>query len=167
MITLRPVTPADRPFLLAVYASTRADELALVNWSSDQKTAFVAHQFNAQDTDYRRRFPQAMFSVVEHEGQPIGRLYTIVLDTELLVLDIALLPQWRGRHIGTALLQDVIATGDELGLPVQLHVERWNAARSLYERLGFSVVGEDDVYLLMERPVSAELSTDASASSVS
>lgn len=154
-LRLRPVTAADEAFLLEVYATTRLDELALVPWTDEQKAAFVAQQFHAQDIDYRRRFPSASFSVVSCDGEDVGRLYTLVMEDRLLVLDIALLPAWRGRRIGTKLLEDVIAEADGLGLRVELHVERWNAARTLYERLGFSVVGGDDVYLLMERPVSA------------
>jgi predicted GNAT family acetyltransferase len=46
----------------------------------------------------------------------------------------------------------VIAEADRDGRRVSLHVERWNRARRLYERLGFAVVAETDVYLLLERP---------------
>lgn len=154
-LALRPTADADRAFLLEVYTSTRADELAMVPWTDEQKAMFAAQQFHAQDTDYRSRFPDASYSVVEVDGVPAGRLYTNVLEDRVHVLDVALLPEWRGRGIGTRLLADVIAQADGLGLRVELHVERWNAARTLYERLGFTVVGGDDVYLLMERPVSA------------
>ena len=37
---LRPETEADLPFLMQLYASTRAEELAAVPWSAEQKAAF-------------------------------------------------------------------------------------------------------------------------------
>jgi ribosomal protein S18 acetylase RimI-like enzyme len=151
MIALRPAGAADDAFLRRVYATTRADELAMVPWSDEQKAAFVDQQFRAQDIDYRRRFPHASFLVIEADGEPVGRLYTVVLEDQLLVLDIAVLPEWRGRHVGSQMLEDVIAEADRIGVPTALHVERWNAARRLYDRLGFTVTGGDEVYLLMER----------------
>jgi ribosomal protein S18 acetylase RimI-like enzyme len=70
----------------------------------------------------------------------------------LRILDIALLAPFRNAGTGSALLADVIAEADRDGRRVSLHVERWNRARRLYERLGFAVVAETDVYLLLERP---------------
>jgi hypothetical protein len=46
-IALRPIRPDDRPLLLALYASTREAELALVDWDAAQKAAFVEMQFDA------------------------------------------------------------------------------------------------------------------------
>ena len=47
-ISLRPVQPADAPFLLEVYASTRTSEMALVPWTDEQRHAFISSQFAAQ-----------------------------------------------------------------------------------------------------------------------
>ncbi len=67
----------------------------------------------------------------------------------LLLVDISLLPEARGSGLGTAILKDLVAA--ETG-PVQLHVERTNRARRLYERLGFEVVETQPIYLRMVRP---------------
>ena len=56
------------------------------------------------------------------------------------MIDIALLPDHRGRGIGARLLRDVLHEATAAGLPVRLSVERSNPARSLYERLGFRTV---------------------------
>lgn len=151
-ITLRPSTDEDRPFLQRVYASTREEELATAPWPEEQKRQFLEMQFQAQDMDYRARRPDAQFLVIEADGTPIGRLYRVFLDDELRVMDIALLPEWRGQGIGSALIDDIIAEADAAGLIVSLHVERWNPARRLYDRLGFDVTGETEVYLRLERP---------------
>src|SRR4051812_19114238 len=60
-ISLRPITDADLSFLYKVYASTRAQEMALVPWSDAQKQAFVRMQFEAQHKYYREQFTTASF----------------------------------------------------------------------------------------------------------
>ena len=39
--TFRPIAPEDEDFLYRVYASTREDELALLDWDDDQKESFL------------------------------------------------------------------------------------------------------------------------------
>lgn len=151
---LRPARPEDRDFLREVYASTREDELAPVPWDEATKQAFIEHQFTAQDTEYHARHPEGRFLVIEVAGQRAGRLYLSDMPEELRILDIALLPEYRGAGRGKAMIRQVMAEAEARGVRVSLHVERWNPARRLYERMGFSVRGESDVYLLMERPVS-------------
>lgn len=149
MLTLRPVTPADQPFLWQVYASTRAAELARVDWTPEQQRAFLDQQFNAQQAYYREHYPTARFQVIEQAGQPIGRLYVDEWPTEIRIMDIALLPPYRGQGFGTQLLRDILARGAQLGLPVTIHVEMFNPALHLYERLGFHRIGEHGVYHLL------------------
>ena len=146
---LRTATAEDEAFLRAVYASTRAEELAVVAWDAATKDAFLRLQFEAQDSYYRQHFPAATFDVVTVNGVPAGRLYVDRRDTEVRVIDIALLPEHRGNGFGTALLREVLAEGKR----VTIHVERMNPALRLYERLGFEVAEDKGVYLLLERQV--------------
>jgi ribosomal protein S18 acetylase RimI-like enzyme len=149
MVTLRPTRTEDHEFLLAVYASTRADELAPVPWTEEQKAAFLKMQFEAQDTDYRRNYPDAEYSVVEVDGTPAGRLYVHRRPDEIRLIDIALLPAFRRRGIGTDLLERLFDEAASSVVPVTIHVELHNPARALYERLGFVVQGEQGLYALM------------------
>lgn len=149
-LTLRPARPEDEPFLRALYATTRAAELALVPWPEAQKQAFVAMQFTAQDRHYRSHYPAARFDVVEGDGAPIGRLYVERSVQEIRLLDITLAPARRGAGIGGALLDALLAEARAAGCAVQLHVEPTNPARRLYERLGFRACEEAAPYLRME-----------------
>jgi GNAT superfamily N-acetyltransferase len=149
--SLRPVTAEDRPFLLRLYAGTRAEELAQTGWSEEQKAAFIRMQFEAQDIDYRRNYDPSTFYLIESAGEPVGRLYLYRTPAEVRVVDIALLPEFRGRGLGTLVLQDVLADADRAGQKVSIHVEIFNRARRLYERLGFNLKKDEGVYLLMER----------------
>ena len=148
---LRPVSDADLPFLGRVYASTRAEELAPVPWSEADKAAFCAMQFDAQHHAYRQAYPHATFDVIEVDGQPAGRLYLDRRPRDIRIVDIALLPEHRGRGVGTALVTAVQAEAEAGGRTVSIHVERFNPALAWYRRLGFQVVGATgEVYLLLE-----------------
>ena len=150
-VTLRPAAADDEPFLLRVYASTRAEELAPVPWTEEQKEGFIAHQFAAQDAHYRGHYDGAEFDVIEVDGEPAGRLYVHRGPNEIRIVDVALLPAFRGRGIGTRLLRALIAEADAQGRKLSIHVEANNPARTLYERLGFRPAGEHGIYVLMER----------------
>jgi ribosomal protein S18 acetylase RimI-like enzyme len=146
---LRAARPEDEDFLRQVYASTRAEELSLVDWSDAQKQAFIAAQFAAQDYSYRSHYPGADFHVIVVAGQPAGRLYVHRRPAEIRIMDLALLPQYRGRGIGSQLLAQVMAEGRARGLPVTIHVEKFNPALRLYQRLGFRVVDDKGVYCFL------------------
>ena len=147
-ISLRPAGADDRDFLLRVYASTREEELRLLAWSADQKEAFVRMQFEAQDAYYREHYHPATFDVVEVDGERVGRLYVARWGDELRIVDVALLPEHRGRGIGTSLLRALLREAE--GKRVSIHVERHNPAKRLYERLGFTESADHGVYVLME-----------------
>jgi ribosomal protein S18 acetylase RimI-like enzyme len=152
-VELRPVAPADLPFLAGVYASTREEELAAAPWTPEQKQEFLRWQFELQHRFYTERFPSTEFRVVFVDGAPAGRLYVDRRADELRIVDVALLPEYRGRGIGSRLVRDVIARAEAAGLAVRIHVEIHNhRARALYERLGFHAVAGHGLYLLMERP---------------
>lgn len=149
-ITRRPARPGDRAFLLAVYSSTRERELALVPWSDEQKRAFCEMQFNAQDLDYHRNYPDATYEVIVVNGQPAGRLYVGRWPDEIRIVDITLMAQFRGQGIGTRLLQELQAEAATAKKLLRIHVERENPALRLYQRLGFHLLEEKDVYLFLE-----------------
>jgi ribosomal protein S18 acetylase RimI-like enzyme len=151
-ISFRPIRPDDAALLLEIYASTRTEELAQVPWTEAQKIAFLRMQFDAQHRFYQEQFPDASFQVILLGDRPIGRLYLHRRDDELHIIDIALLPAYRRTGLGGALLRDVLAEADAAGKPVRIHVERFNPALRLYERLGFSRTGDTGVYFLMEHP---------------
>ena len=148
---LRPVADRDRAFLVDLYGSVREPELVHVPWSEEAKRAFVEHQFAAQDTHYRAHYPGATLDVVEIDGKPAGRLYVHRGPSDVRIMDIALIPAYRGRGIGTVLLRTLIAEAEKTGRKLSIHVEANNPARTLYERLGFRPAGEHGVYVLMER----------------
>ena len=155
-ITLRPITDADMEFLLRLYASTREAELEPVPWTPEEKAAFVHQQFWAQHQHWRENYTDTSWDLVLLDGEPVGRLYVARWPDEIRIVDIAIAPAHRGRGLGTRLFGELLAEGDRLGKKTSIHVEVFNPARRLYERLGFVQAGDRGVYLLMERPPAAE-----------
>jgi len=147
-VTLRPVTDADQPFLVALYATTRAD-LAMLPLAGEQRDALMTMQFRAQDQHYRQHHPGASFDVVEVDGRRGGRLYVGSGVDDLRIIDISLLPEHRGAGIGTALIGSVQDQAAATGRTVSLHVTADNPAAGLYERLGFRLVEDLGVYRLL------------------
>jgi ribosomal protein S18 acetylase RimI-like enzyme len=142
----------DQELSYRIYASTRTEELAVVPWDDAQKEAFLRMQFDAQHHYYHQQFPRAAYSVILCAGTPAGRLYVDRRADALHIIDIALLPQFRGAGIGTQILRDLLAEADQAGQPVRIHVEQFNPALRLYQRLGFQPAGSNGVYFLMEHP---------------
>jgi GNAT superfamily N-acetyltransferase len=151
-LRLRNEEDSDRPLLLSWYRSTRDGELALVDWTEEQKAAFVAMQFAAQREHYRREYPGARFQIIEREATAVGRLYVHERSDEIRVMDLTVAPEARNQGIGRALMGEILDQGARSRRAVTIHVERFNPARQLWERLGFRPVGEpgDSIYLLFE-----------------
>lgn len=141
----------DDALLCRVYGSTRSEELALTDWDDEQKDAFVRMQFDAQTAWWAERYTEVSYDVVLVGGEPAGRLYVARWREEIRIVDIALLPEYRGRGVGTALLRSVLEEGRASAKPVTIHVERFNRALTLYRRLGFEVAEDKGVYLLLRR----------------
>ncbi|WP_052391858.1 GNAT family N-acetyltransferase [Paraburkholderia bannensis] len=158
-MSLRAATAADRDFECAVFISTRVEEFTRTGWEPERIRSFLQEQFQLQHQYYQRHYPDGCFDIVEMNGVAIGRLYHAKREepsgSELRVIDIALLPEWRGGGIGTRLLHAVLAEAWQERLAVSLYVERNNPVRALYDRLGFMKIGENGVYEMLRRPCAA------------
>lgn len=161
-VRYRPFEEADLPFVAALYASTRQEELSQANWPQEVVDAFLQQQHEAQHAHYSAHYTGMEWLIVEVGGAAIGRLYLAEWKNEVRIVDIALLPDHRRRGIGAAILRDIIAWADGLPKPVSIHVEKYNPARHLYLRLGFEPVGETGAYDLLRRePAADQKKTDS------
>lgn len=162
-ISLRPSTPQDVPFLRSVYASTRAEELAVTGWSDAEMDAFLTMQSEAQERHYRSAYPDARFDVVLVDGIDAGRLYVHRGADEIRIIDIAMLPAWRGHGVSTLLLESLLDEARGSARLVSLHVEVGNPAAALYDRLGFHAVEQRGIHRLLHWHA-ASLQPEAAAS---
>jgi GNAT superfamily N-acetyltransferase len=151
MLTLRPAEAGDEPFLYELYCSTRKEEMDAWGWDAPQRDAFLRLQYRAQQQHYKSHYADADDCIVSLDGRPVGHLIVARQAEEFRLVDIALLPEHRGAGIGTGLIEDVLAEAGREGKPARFYVLAGNPARRLYERLGFSEVESDGVYVLMEK----------------
>ena len=149
-ITLRPVGPDDYDFLVEVYGSTRAEELALVPWTAEQQQAFVRSQFAAQQDHYAKKYPAASHDVIMSDDRPVGRLYVARLDQEIRIIDITLLPAERNAGIGSYLIKRLLDEAKRSGKVTRIYVEEFNPSLRLFERLGFSPSEQQGIHLLLQ-----------------
>ncbi len=149
--TLRPVTEQDAPFLLSLYAETRAVEMAMVPWTDDQKHGFVEAQFNAQNEHYREHFPDATFDVIVSEGQSVGRLYVLRNAEQIRILDIHVQDPDRAKGVGGYFIDALTAESHAANKPLRIYLEINNPYMPAFERRGFvSIDTLDGFYVLME-----------------
>lgn len=149
-IALRPVSSDDYDFLVEVYGSTRAEELALVPWTTEQQQAFVRSQFAAQQDHYAKKYPTASHDIIMSDDRPVGRLYVARLDQEIRIIDITLLPARRNAGIGSYLIKQLLDEAHRSGKITRIYVEDFNPSLRLFQRLGFTPSEQHGIHLLLQ-----------------
>lgn len=150
-ISFRKVNEIDFPFLRKVYRSTREEELSRSGMSEGDKSRFIELQFNAQHAHYSQAYKDAEFDLILLDDLPAGRLYIWRTESQIRIMDIALLTDFQGKGIGTNILRSIIQESEKTDKKISLHVEYYNPAVRLYERLGFKKVDDTGIYFYMER----------------
>ncbi|GAB0118071.1 N-acetyltransferase family protein [Acidisoma sp. 7E03] len=149
---LRPERRADAAFLLRLYAEVRAAEMDAAGWPEAERRVFLREQLRLQSLHYHRTYPEAHFEIVMQGETPVGRLYWHPGDSDIHVIDLSLLRQYRNQGLGSALLREVILRAESQGKAVSLAVLFGNPAIHLYRRLGFKVTDSVETnHLLMRR----------------
>jgi ribosomal protein S18 acetylase RimI-like enzyme len=152
-IEFRSITEDDIEFLYKVYASTRADEMTLTGWNEKEIEDFLRMQFKLQHVQYMENYKNGgTFEIILVNSAPAGRLYVQRKKNDIRIVDIALLPEFRGKGTGSRIMNELMTEADRENLPLSLHVEQFNPALGLYERLGFEKKDLIGIYFFMERP---------------
>lgn len=150
---LRPATADDLDFQKQLYATTREDEMTAAGFPLEMRESFIGMQFKAQTNHYTQFHPQAEWSIIECDGVRAGRLILDRTADHLNVIDIALMPGFRGHGIGTILLKKILAEAAAKQLPVRLYAFTGERAIQLYHRLGFINLNVDEIHTeLVWRP---------------
>ena len=147
VVRLRPEREEDRGFRYRLFCDSRQPEFALV-LPPDVFQQLMAHQFQAQTVSYRAQFPQARFDIIELDGRPIGRIVVDRPGDRIYIVDQAIVPELRGRGIGTAIMRSLMDEAAALRVPVTLQVASSNdPSMRLYLRLGFVPTGAATMYI--------------------
>jgi ribosomal protein S18 acetylase RimI-like enzyme len=156
VVSLRRERNEDRDFRYRLFCDSRAPEFALL-LAPGIFEQVMAHQFQAQTVGYGAEFPQASFDIIETAERPIGRIVVDRPGTMLHLVDLAIIPELRGRGIGTAVMRALMDEARWANIPVQLEVASENdPSLQLYLRLGFVPTETVPLYTRLEwRPPAA------------
>jgi GNAT superfamily N-acetyltransferase len=145
---LRPATSADEDFLFALFLSSRELELPML--PEPQRQTLMRMQFRGQQLTYAQRYSPAEHNIVVIGGCEAGRVWVAETANGLLIVDIALLPQFRNHGIGTGFYNGMIERAREAGKPLWATVSTANAGSlRFHERLGFQRESSNGLYISM------------------
>jgi ribosomal protein S18 acetylase RimI-like enzyme len=145
-ISVRCARREDEALLFALFAAEKAAEFAAIGLPEVQYRPLLEMQYRGRAMTHSVRYPEAEdWIVCAPDGTALGGYLLAKTSQEARLMDLAVLPQWRGRGIGTRVLLDLMTRSATAGVPLKLQVMKGNRAVRLYARLGFQVVGEGEI----------------------
>ncbi|MEP6665640.1 MAG: GNAT family N-acetyltransferase, partial [Nocardioidaceae bacterium] len=145
-VTTRPSVTDDADFILELYASTSADELRSLGWTIGKQRTFIIMQAQTEDWNRGRLYPAMDRLTICVDGVPAGRMLISITDTVLHVVDLSLLPAYRGHGIGTQLLGEIMVEARAARVPLKVKVHKDSPAVRFFERLGFGSPGDTGAF---------------------
>jgi ribosomal protein S18 acetylase RimI-like enzyme len=140
---LRPAVLEDEKFLRMLFAETN---VMLQAFPLELQASLLDMQYRGRELTYSTEYPQAQNSIIcLDEEACVGRLLIDRSAKTFRVIDLAILPQWQGRGIGTGILKDLAQESRHRGVTLNLRVTKENRALGLYSRLGFEIEGGDEI----------------------
>jgi ribosomal protein S18 acetylase RimI-like enzyme len=151
-ISLRPARDGDEPFLKRVHQAARHWEFASLLQSGETELyhKVMEQQFDSQHRFYFASYDTAQYGIIQWTDKPVGRLYVDYQDDEVRVLEIAILPDYRGRGIGRIVMTGLCLEAAIRRKPVRLCVHYLSRAQRFYRQLGFAQIGVVGPSYLME-----------------
>jgi ribosomal protein S18 acetylase RimI-like enzyme len=143
---LRPATPDDEPFLRRLFLVTQAEALPLPE-------PLLQMQYDSRRLTYEMQFPRATDGIIWRGALPIGRLLSDWFDGAIVrLIDMAVLPDLRRGAAALHLMRAATTVADRLGRTLDLSVRPGAPVMSLYRRLGFEPIAQDEAPIPMRRP---------------
>lgn len=140
-LSYRPAAPEDFEFLF------RLHEAAMRQYVED---SFGPWDEPWQRAYFRRKFEPGALKIIQRGGVDVGAVQVQQRTEEIYLARLEILPAYQRQGIGTLVLRELMAESDRDGRPVALQVLKSDVrARSLYQRLGFGVTGENDTHYIM------------------
>ena len=152
-ITLQPeaLTPEADSLAYRLFAVDKLAEFAAIGVPQLQAEELVQMQWRGRTLTYANQYPGAEdWTISLEDGTPVGRYLLQKTSQSVRMVDFAILPEWRGRGIGTQVLQRLIQNTATNGSIFSLRVEKNNRALYLYKRLGLNIISSDEISFEME-----------------
>jgi ribosomal protein S18 acetylase RimI-like enzyme len=150
VLTLRPTRTDDQEFLYRLFSLVYSEKLQLVPLSAEEKKTLVELMYQGFTRHYDSLAPASDDRLVLLNNESIGRMILLQTREEIRLADLAILPQYRGIGIGSALISQLQTESLMSKRPVHLQVGRFDRALRLYQRLGFYKIDTIGPYLHLE-----------------
>jgi len=151
IISLCPVAPCHKEFLLKVFAESRWDLALISGVSEEQRADIISEQFSIEQQQMTQMYPEASLNIVMLNNRPIGRLYMHYGETADRILEMGLLENYRRTGIGRKVMNMLIENALEKGQTVSLQVAWFNqGAYAFFEKLGFKAIENNGVFYEMQ-----------------
>jgi ribosomal protein S18 acetylase RimI-like enzyme len=152
IVSFRPETPEDEPWLRELIVETVGQQLGADSWPEPMRSHLLGIQYTQRRSAVRLHYPEGESRIILADGAAAGWIYLADLPDEIRIAQIMVVAGYRSRGVGSEVIRRVAAGADAAGKPVRLLVDVMNVrAGSLYERLGFQRIGGDELQHLMER----------------
>ena len=148
----RRALPEDEPFIRSLLHDVVCDELGAGAWPPELRSSIVEMQYRARRQGIRSNYPDAQEEILLLDREAVGWTVIDRRPAEVLLVEIAVARQFRGRGLATRRIHELIAEADKACKPLRLSVLGTNPAQRLYARMGFRDTGSDSVRVYMERP---------------
>lgn len=143
---------ADTTFLKKLFIANTKPLFAY--FPPEQQDMFISMQLVAQQQDYQTRWPKAKCTIILFNSEPAGQFLVDKSGQYFFLIDIAILPEYQNSGIATHVLQTLIKDASSQKMSIRLSVLKQNPALQLYKRIGFNVIGENDIHFKMENKYS-------------
>ena len=141
-LNIRKARASDSEFIFTVKKAAYREYVEQV-WGWDD---------NYQRERHESEFASHDFHIIQFSGTDVGFFITSSTSDTLKVNQIFILPEYQGRGIGSACMTRIIDDANLEQRSVVLQVLKVNTRGiALYQRLGFTIVGEDSIYFQMEK----------------
>lgn len=147
-LVIRLATDQDTSVVFNIFGGTRS-EFGHLGWEQSQLDCFLRQQFDFQQRGYASTYPHATTEIIVVDGVTCGYQLVDRSGPEVVLVEVAVSPDFRGRGVGSKVLELLLESARRCKQDVVLNVRTDNPAQSLYERFGFSAVGEHGFYRSM------------------
>lgn len=138
---------AERDIALIMELSRKIWPQTYAQIISREQVSYMMEMMYSQPALSRQMKEGHEFVILSEGGEAIGFASVGLVDPQTYKLHkIYILPGSQGKGAGRFLIDQVVAAVKRKGgQTLRLNVNRNNPAKSFYEKLGFSVVGEEDI----------------------
>lgn len=138
--TIRKAADKDRDFLYSLHRVTMKPYVDLLwGWDEDWQEQYFTQHFD----------PQTL-QIIQVKDRDIGVISVEYGDQEIFLRIIEILPSFQNRGIGTSIIKNIMKEALSTHKSIILQVLKKNPrARTLYERLEFSIYEETETHYKM------------------